>query len=298
MSSEIQQPGQTLTLPDGRKLGYLILGEGKPVLYFHGLPGSRLEILLSKGKAFKNIQIIGVDRPGFGLSTFAPNLKISDFIADVSLLANHLGIEKFAVLGISGGAHYVITCAALLKNRVTRVVAASGLSLPLNTTDMSLTNKLFAKVNTWPVIGTFVQKQYRNMILKSAKDLQPSLNQNEGRNYSRTYLKISENITLILNFKDFESRSLPEAYRQGPDAIKAVIQEWKLVKKGWDVDLSQISHGVVYIWHGSADKGVPVSNAYRNAKAIPGAYIEIFEGKGHGWFFSDQLDKLAEILSS
>jgi hypothetical protein len=49
-----------------------------------------------------------------------------------------------------------------------------------------------------------------------------------------------------------------------------VIQEWKLVKKGWDVDLSQIRPRVIYIWHGSADKGVSVGNTYRNAKVPRG----------------------------
>jgi len=35
----------TLTLKDGRQIGYVEYGNpnGKPVFYFHGLPGSRLD---------------------------------------------------------------------------------------------------------------------------------------------------------------------------------------------------------------------------------------------------------------
>jgi pimeloyl-ACP methyl ester carboxylesterase len=148
MSKLSKEEGETISLPDGRDLGYSIVGEGEPVFYFHGLPGSRLDVFLQREKSSKHLQMIGVDRPGFGLSTFAPNRRVSDFAADISHLANHLGIDKFAMLGFSGGAHYVITCAALLADRVTRAVVISGLSLPIDTSEMSRTNKLFFRLGT------------------------------------------------------------------------------------------------------------------------------------------------------
>jgi pimeloyl-ACP methyl ester carboxylesterase len=76
-----------------------------------------------------------------------------------------------------------------------------------------------------------------------------------------------------------------------------MVQEIKLMKNGWEVDLSQISPGVVYIWHGTTDTNVPVSNAYKNAKAIPGAHLEIFEGAGHTISLFN-MEKLFEILGS
>lgn len=40
--------GHTIHLPDGRNLAYAVYGpaDGRPVLYFHGTPSSRLEISL------------------------------------------------------------------------------------------------------------------------------------------------------------------------------------------------------------------------------------------------------------
>jgi hypothetical protein len=46
---------QILTLPDERHLGYIVEGKGKPVIYFHGTASSRLEILLLKEFAHKNL---------------------------------------------------------------------------------------------------------------------------------------------------------------------------------------------------------------------------------------------------
>ena len=239
-----------------------------------------------------------MDRPGFGLSTFAPNRRVSDFAADVSFLANHLGIDKFALLGVSGGGHYVITCAALLAERVTRAVVISGSSLPIDTSGMPSMNKLFYKgMGTMPLVGTWFQKQQRDMLFKIAKDPNAFMESKQGRKMLENLPKDEAKLFLDSEFRNMFYRSVVEAYRQGSDSIRAMIQEIELAKKGWEVDLSQIPSGLVYIWHGTEDKNVPVSNAYKNAKAIPGAHLEIFEGRGHATFF-DYQEKLSEILNS
>ncbi|MGE5187546.1 MAG: alpha/beta fold hydrolase [Betaproteobacteria bacterium] len=78
---------QILTLPDKRQLGYIVEGEGKPIIYFHGTASSRLEILLLKEFAYKNhFKLIGIDRPGYGLSTFTNRIGLRDFAKDVNAL--------------------------------------------------------------------------------------------------------------------------------------------------------------------------------------------------------------------
>ena len=60
----------TITLADGRRLGYAEFGDtmGKPVLYFHGFPSSRLEAAGFDDIARRvGARVVGVDRPGFGL---------------------------------------------------------------------------------------------------------------------------------------------------------------------------------------------------------------------------------------
>lgn len=93
---------QTITLKDNRTLAYADYGypAGKPVFHFHGSSSSRLEhpqnvsILLDLG-----IRLITIDRPGHGLSDFKPNRQLLDWPDDVAALADHLGIEKFAISG-------------------------------------------------------------------------------------------------------------------------------------------------------------------------------------------------------
>lgn len=295
MNEELREKGQTITLPDGRKLGYLIVGEGKPVFHFHGGLSSRLEVLVLKEMAeSKHLQIIGVDRPGFGLSTYAPKRRMSDFIKDVSLLVDHLEIDKFLVTGYSIGGSYAITCAALLAERVIQVVVISGLSLPLDTSELPRMDRIL--FITTPIIGTWIQKKYRNTILKIVEDVDAFLKSEAGR---KMLINLPEDMASFLSTpsrsRDVFFLSMKEAYHQGSDSIRGMIQERILMKKGWDADLTKIPSGTVNIWHGTLDKNIPIDNAYRNSEAISRANLEIFEGEGHTLLFNN-LKRLGEIL--
>ncbi len=296
MSDESKmEEGQTFTLPDGRKLGYLMVGEGKPVFYFHGLlVGSRLDVLnMREVGEHMNLQIIGVDRPGFGLSTFAEKRGICDFASDISLLADHLGFDKFAIVGVSGGGHYAITCAALLPERLVKVLVIMGLSLPLDVSDMRSEVQMLYNFMTNPLIGTMLLKKVRETTLAMIKNPDKFLKSDAGRKILGDLG--GGQIDAESSRLDVGRRSIEEFYRQGDDGIKAIIQEVKLMKKGWDVDLSLIPSGLVHIYHGPGDINSPVSNAHRNAKAVPGAHLEIFEGDTQ-LLASRNLEKIFEVL--
>ncbi len=121
---------QHLHLPDGRTLAYAEFGrpEGFPVLYFHGSPSSRLEPLLLGDDAFIRLGLRGIapDRPGMGGSDFQAGRGFSHLPADVSALADALGLKRFAVLGNSGGGPYAAVCAARIPERLSAAVIVSG----------------------------------------------------------------------------------------------------------------------------------------------------------------------------
>jgi hypothetical protein len=91
----------TITLPDGRKLGYAQYGSltGRPILYLHGLPGSRLEAAGYDELGLKlGARIIATDRPGIGWSSPQPSRKLLDFPKDLVHLADHLKLDEYSVL--------------------------------------------------------------------------------------------------------------------------------------------------------------------------------------------------------
>ncbi len=300
MSKDQNAKDGSISLPDGRNLAYSIVGEGKPAFYFHGLVESRLGASYFKEVACSyGFQVIGVDRPGFGLSTFKPNRKVGDFALDVRFLADRLGIGKFAVVGYSGGGPYAIACAGILVERVAKAIVISGPSLPIDLSGMSPLSEQFWRDSANPVIGLRLFKMDRDQVLEMAKDVNAFLKSEAGKQMLEMSpdadRKLWTDPSLRL-FRDRFVRSCAEGYRQESISIRAGIQEANLVRGEWDVDLSRIKPGIVIVWHGATDMNVPVSNAHKNAEAIPGAHLEIFEGEGHVSILPNKLKKLGKIL--
>ena len=101
---------------DGRRLAFAEYGDpiGRPCLYFHFTPGSRLDPLVvfhDNAELLDGIRLVAIDRPGFGRSDRQPGRTFLDWPADVTAVTDQLGIDTFSVLGISGGGGYALACA-------------------------------------------------------------------------------------------------------------------------------------------------------------------------------------------
>ena len=136
---KVDDHSATLTLPDGRTLGFAEYGDlnGVPIVVTHGILGSRLENQLFHRNARElGARIIGIDRPGIGLSSpNATNRKVVDHAKEVEALAEYLNLKGYAVIGMSGGGPYALGCARSLpsdpsKPKLKAVSIVTGLQLP------------------------------------------------------------------------------------------------------------------------------------------------------------------------
>ncbi|TDQ01557.1 alpha/beta fold hydrolase [Labedaea rhizosphaerae] len=118
---------ELLTLPDERTLRVYDVGSGPPVFWHHGSPntGEPPEPLLDAG-----VRWISYNRPGYPGSTRRPGRDVASAAADVAAIADALGLDRFALMGHSGGGPHVLACAALLPDRVTAAVSMSGQAPP------------------------------------------------------------------------------------------------------------------------------------------------------------------------
>ena len=92
-------------------------------------PGSRLEpAYLRRVASEAGLRIIGIDRPGYGLSTPQPGRTIAGWVPEALAVADHLGIGQFAAVGISTGGAYALALAALAPARVLGVVACCSMT--------------------------------------------------------------------------------------------------------------------------------------------------------------------------
>ena len=146
----MDRTAQQIELPDGRMLGFAELGstDGTPIIYNHGFPASRLEARLVESQATElGVRLIAVDRPGLGLSTPKPGRTLSDWPVDITCLADHLGLDRFAMLGVSGGGPATLACAFHLAERLTAVSLVCGLG-PVAETDL-------LRIMHWPARFSF-----------------------------------------------------------------------------------------------------------------------------------------------
>ncbi len=120
-----------LKLSDGGTLHIYDTGGdgGLAVFWHHGTPniGAPPEPLFAAA-ARLGIRWVSYDRPGYGGSTPCRGRNVASVVADVSRIADTLGIDRFAVMGHSGGSPHALACGALLPERVLGVVAVSGLA--------------------------------------------------------------------------------------------------------------------------------------------------------------------------
>lgn len=120
-----------LRLRDGRRLAYVEAGDlaGAPVFLLHGNPGSRHmrhpDDALTRSLG---VRLIVPDRPGYGLSDYQRRRTLLDMPEDIAALAEHLGLSRFALCGVSAGGPYVAACAYRLGARVPRAAMISGVA--------------------------------------------------------------------------------------------------------------------------------------------------------------------------
>lgn len=115
---------------DGRRLAYATYGDptGRPVLFCHGTPGSRLlGQLLDAPAAERGVRLIAPDRPGIGDSDDAA-VGIDDWPEDAAALLSHLDADEARVVGFSGGAPFALACHRL--DAVESVTLAGGAGPP------------------------------------------------------------------------------------------------------------------------------------------------------------------------
>lgn len=115
---------------DGLLHGYDNQSEGDlVVVWHHGTPN----IGLPPRPLFERSQELGIrwisyDRPGYGGSSSRPNRTIGSAADDVAAIADHLGIERYAVMGHSGGGSHALASGALHPERTIAAVSAAGLA--------------------------------------------------------------------------------------------------------------------------------------------------------------------------
>lgn len=285
---------QTITLKDGRKLGFSEYGDkrGFPIIGFHGTPGSRLwfpeddDVSTSLG-----IRLITIDRPGYGSSDPKKNRKITEFNADVIELIEYLNLDTFSVFGVSGGGVYAAAFGSSKHPNLYKI----GLVSTINEFKHAKPPKGMCRPNR---MAFFLARRVPWLLRYSYKQQKYLLD-----NKPETYIKSSQSHVNHLSESDQEVLKRPETMEsmmlQMQEAFRKnaneVVYELKLIANKWDFNCSSI-RCPVEIWHGVEDTLSPVGGVKELEKIIPNCHMRLMEKKGH--FLDEDVEIWKDILLS
>ena len=268
-------------LPDGRQLAYATWGplDGRPLVLHHGSPSSRLEGTWPP-TFFDDRNILGItyDRPGYGRSTPQSGRRVLDAAADVAALADHLGLETFAVMGASGGGPHVLACTDALGGRVRRTAVVAGVApaeMPGFLDGMMAFNRgqwaaarqsAGAHAAYVAEMAALLQHDQEAFMAKLASEMAPDdqrrlagLKANPGR-------------------YRFNLDNVAEAGRQG---ARGWVDDMVAMATDWGFRLQDIV-GEVRVWHGHGDRNVPAGHGEYLAAHLPNATLRWFEDAAAG----------------
>jgi pimeloyl-ACP methyl ester carboxylesterase len=120
----IGTPLQSLKTREGRTLHFTDTGEAgwRPMLFIGGVGTSarapELVAFLETLRRRLKVRIIAVERNGLGDTAFDPAWTFADYTSEVRQVLAHLGIDRFALVAISGGGAYAGHIAAAMPERI------------------------------------------------------------------------------------------------------------------------------------------------------------------------------------
>jgi pimeloyl-ACP methyl ester carboxylesterase len=269
---------QSLNTPDDRVLTYTVTGDphGMPVFLLHGTPGSHRGPKPRPGVLYRQgVRLICYDRPGYGGSSRHKDRQVAHAAADVKAIADRLNIDRFAVIGRSGGAPHALACAAMLPDEVMRTVALVSVA-PANAPGLDWYEGMAPdNVEEYSAIDADT--------LRLTERLRARANRTSEDPETLIEILLSQMTDPDLHVVgDYAIRRLlastyAEGLREGPfgwvDDVLALRSDW-----GFQVENIK---GPVLLWHGAEDNFSPVSHTRWLAAKIPDSELQIQQDTAH-----------------
>ncbi|RMZ72868.1 alcohol dehydrogenase [Pyrenophora seminiperda CCB06] len=296
------QENESMRLKDGRTLSYAIYGSPMPrqtIVYLHSFPSSRYEgKLWHSSCATRNVRLIVPDRPGSGLSSFQIKRRILDFPSDVLALTEHVKVHQFYLLGLSGGAPYVLACVKkIAKDRLLGASVVSGL---YPTEFGSARTMLSSRIILWvaPWTPGLMAALLDSIMGKASRDGDPKvLEAIMNKEVDQGHPGDQKAIKSPHHWPTFVAMTR-ESFHQGSEGAS---WEAKLNGSDWGFGLAQLGVGPdgipLTLWHGTDDQNCPATMAQQARDHMPGSVLHLQDGEGHvSFIFCAAHDILDDLL--
>lgn len=263
---------------DGRDLRFEVTGadHGFPVFLMHGTPGSRVgpkprsSVLYRRG-----VRLICYDRPGYGGSTRHENRTVADAASDVAAIADELGLERFGVVGRSGGGPHALAAAALLPARVVRVAALVSLA-PVDAEGIDFYGGMTEENSrAYRTTDEDEPKLVENLRLRADRGRRDPAGMLDALRAQMTEADLRVVHDRVI--QQLLAENYSEALGPGPYGW---IDDVLAFRRDWGFRLSDISMPVRF-WHGEQDNFAPAGHTRWLAAQIPGSELQVQSATAH-----------------
>ena len=263
--------------------------EGEPVFFLHGWPGESHQGSLIHGAALqRGVRILAVNRPGIGGSSRQPGRGLLDWPPLLAAMADALGVERFRILGLSGGGPYALAAMWALGGRVIAGATVCG-ALPAapgpGRRYLSPVYQMMLALHDrapWllqaalvPLVRVARVPPPRPLLWLGLRTLGPS---------DRAALWPRDRFPQY--FPGFQN-----AMRSG---MRGLWEDGKPFSSPWPFDPAEIRCPLT-LWHGKQDRNFAIAGAAALAARIPGAHFRGTDD-GHYSILANQAGPVLEAL--
>ena len=270
---------RTVKVSHDRVLGVAEFGpaDGRPVFWLHGTPGARRQVPPAARAAAHElgVRVIGVERPGTGESTRHLYPDIRAFADDLRAVADALGVDRFGVIGLSGGGPYVLAVAHELPDRVVAAVVLGGVAPTVG--DETAGDGLvdLTRLLRHPItLGRWGLGVTLTILIRALRPLGPqaiSLYAAIGPEGDKIAFETPGMKRMFLD-------DLNVAAARG--GIGAASADLVLFGRAWGFSVAEITVPVRF-WHGDADHIVPLSHARKLCELVADSELHVRPGESH-----------------
>jgi non-heme chloroperoxidase len=259
---------------NGKVLTFIDEGEPdwKPVLFVGGA-GTCVRVFgltefVRTLRTQLKLRVISVERDGFGETAytageFGEDWQYGDYAGEVAELLDHLGVERFRGIAISGGGPYLATIAAAMPERIVSLHFAAALSFKNSTPDCAFDwDGMSGLLRSWitnPMIWWYLGPDTSIHAVPGFQDLA----HDDG---ARTFFirgQFDDDVNGVLPLETPAVAEYQRFYCSEPGDVSGV-------------------EAPVFLYYGSADTSVgPEHREYWETHFSNIAKVNVYEGEGH-----------------
>jgi pimeloyl-ACP methyl ester carboxylesterase len=269
---------ESLTLPDGRTLEYLVEGPGDalPLVFHNGTPSAAVRYEpLTEAAVSQGFRFVLTSRPGYGASTPQPGRTVASVAADTAALLDALDAPSFVTAGWSGGGPHALACAALLPDRCRAAATiagvaprdAAGLDWMAGMGDDNVAEFSAATAGR-PALEAFLTTAAEGMSEVEAADIVAALGD---------LISDVDRAALVGGFAEFLAAAFRRAVAQG---VAGWLDDDLAFARDWGFALADI-RVPVSLWQGDQDRMVPFTHGQWLAANLPTVTPHLLPGQGH-----------------